>query len=147
MADTVSKAPPRPTEEFLDELVSIFNAAPIARSLGMSIEYNERGEAACTFPRNPDYDHGGHDVHGGVLATLLDTAAWFTVAARYGHAVVTSDLHVRMLRPARRLGLRATAKVVRLGSKAAVTQMEVVDEGGALVAVGTASLARIGQTP
>ena len=133
--------------QFREMLVALFNEAPIKKSLDLSLEYNDQAEAMCKFPRNSNFDHGGGDVHGGIIATLLDTAAWFTAAAQYGQAVVTADINVRMLRPARQGDLVATAQVIRLGSKAAVTQMQVSGADGELVAVGTASLTKIGSVP
>ena len=136
-----------PSAQIRKTLVTLFNSAPSKKSLGISIAFNDRAEATCTIPRNPAFDHAGHDVHGGVLATLLDTAAWFTAAAQYEEAVVTADLHVRMLRPAKCSSLTATAQIARLGARTAVTQMQVVDERGELVAIGTASLTKFGPLP
>lgn len=130
-----------------DTLVGLFNFAPIKKTFGLVLEYDAEGNAICRLPRNGNLDHGGQDTHGGVLATMLDTAGWFTVASKCGQAVLTSDLHVRMLQPAKRQDLVATARVVRLGSKSVVAEMKVHTEGGDLVAMATASFAIIGALP
>lgn len=128
-------------------LISLFNQAPIKKTLGLTLEYNENAEAIFRMPRNPNLDHGGHDTHGGVFATLLDSAGWFTVAAQTEKNVLTSDLHVRMLEAAKQQDLIATAKVVRLGSRTAVAEMKVTSPRGGLIAIGTGSFAVVGELP
>jgi uncharacterized protein (TIGR00369 family) len=130
-----------------DLLVNLFNNAPIKKTLGLVLEYDAEGLAVCRLKRTPELDHGGGDTHGGILATMLDTAGWFTVASKCGQAVLTSDIHVRMLQPAKRQDLVATASIVRVGSKSAVAEMRVHTAGGDLVATATASFAMIGPLP
>lgn len=126
-------------------LSTVFRSVPIARTMGMTLTYNVDGEAIIRMPRNPDFHHGMKDTHGGVFATMLDSAGWFTAAAACRKLVVTSDLHVRMLQPARQQDLVATARMVRTGSKLAVADMRLETSDGELVAVGTASFAVIGE--
>ena len=128
-------------------LVSLFNNAPVNKTLGVKLEYNAEGEAVCRWSRNANFDHGGHDTHGGIIATLLDMAGWFTAAAKCGQAVVTSDIHVRLLQPAKQRDLVASARVVRMGSKSVVTEMTVSSTTGELVAMATASFAKLGELP
>ncbi|MFD0391459.1 PaaI family thioesterase [Tistrella bauzanensis] len=80
-----------------DHLATIFKSVPIARSMGLTLSYDEDGNAVIFMPRNPGFDHGMKDTHGGVLAAMLDSAGWFTVAAQCAKMILTSDLHVRML--------------------------------------------------
>jgi uncharacterized protein (TIGR00369 family) len=127
-------------------LISLFNNAPINKTLGVTLEYNPEGEAICRWARNPDYDHGGHDTHGGIIATLLDSAGWFTASAQCGQAVVTSDLHVRLLQAAKQQALVATARIVRMGAKSIVAEMKVTSPSG-LVAIATAAFTKVGELP
>jgi len=80
-------------------------------------------------------------VHGGVLATLLDSA--MARAARASAGVVelggTTDLHIQYMRPA--IGtLRAHALVEHAANTLAFCRGEVRNEAGELVAAGSASL-------
>jgi uncharacterized protein (TIGR00369 family) len=127
-------------------LIGLFNEAPVNKSLGVTLEYNAEGEAVCRWKRKPEFDHGGHDTHGGIIATLLDTAGWFTAAAKSGQAVVTSDIHVRLLQAAKQQDLVATARIIRMGSKSVVAEMTVTSEGG-LVATASAGFAKLGPLP
>ena len=128
-------------------LIGLFGNAPVNKTLGVTLEYNAEGEAVCRWQRNPNLDHGGHDTHGGIIATLLDTAGWFTVAAKSGQAVVTSDIHVRLLQPAKQQDLVATARIIRMGSKSVIAEMTVSSAAGGLVAMATASFVKLGELP
>ncbi|NBD10816.1 MULTISPECIES: PaaI family thioesterase [Corallococcus] len=127
-------------------LIEQFNEAPLNKTLGVTLEYNAQGEAVCRWKRKAEFDHGGQDTHGGILMTLLDMAGWFTAAAQSGAIVVTSDLNVRLLSPAKQQDLVATARVIRDGSKAVIAEMTVSSPKG-LVATANASFAKIGEFP
>jgi len=128
-------------------LEAAFRGAPISQSMGMTLTYDSEGNATVFMPRHPGYDHGMRDTHGGVLATMLDNAGWFTVAARCRKTVVTADLHVRMLRGAKQQDLIATAQMIRSGGKLAVAEMRLASPDGELVATGTASFSILGDLP
>lgn len=83
---------------------------------------------------------GAGQAHGGVLATLIDSAATFAACVAAGRSVPTSGLHVDYLRPAVGPDLVATATVRKLGRSAAVVDVEV-ESGGKLVALGRVALA------
>ena len=76
-----------------------------------------------------------------LIAGLLDNAGWFTVAPLYDTWVATSDLHMRLLRPAAATKLTSTGRVVKSGKRQAVAEMEVRTEDGELIAVGTGCFA------
>jgi uncharacterized protein (TIGR00369 family) len=97
---------------------------------GVEIELPWREE----FSSDPDAPYA----HGGVLASLVDLAADYAVAARLGRGVPTIDLHVDYHRPAFPGALVARASVVRLGGTVGVAEARISDEKGALVASGRA---------
>ncbi len=91
-------------------------------------------------------------LHGGVIATALDvaggTAALVGAYARQGDKskeekmrnlakLGTIDMRVDYLRPGKGKEFFATATILRIGSKVAVTRMEFKNESGDLIAVGT----------
>ena len=83
--------------------------------------------------RNP---HGS--VHGGAIATLVDTAMGRAVAST-GDAPVTIEMKVTYLEPAAPGRLRAAASVRRRGSRIVIAEVDVTDESGDAVAhaIGT----------
>jgi uncharacterized protein (TIGR00369 family) len=91
-------------------------------------------------------------LHGGVIATALDTVAGFavTVAIAEKHANETAeqiimrfgrfgtiDLRVDYLNQGIGRSFHASAKVVRLGGRIATVQMELKNDTGLLIATGT----------
>jgi uncharacterized protein (TIGR00369 family) len=127
----------------LEGVQKILECTPIHRHLGFRCESIERG-AACVVFSCPVGDaalrmDGVGQVHGGILATLIDSAATFAACIAAGRSVPTAALHVDYLRPTSGSDLVATAKVRKIGRSTAVVDVEV-ESGGKLVALGRAAL-------
>jgi len=118
------------------KLVDYFHSAPISRSTGMRMAYNENGEAVFTMPYNPNFDHAMHDVHGGIVATMIDNAGWFTVAPHYEFWIATVEFSTRLLEPVQKSDLVSVGKLVRRGKTLSVCNMEVKNTQGRLIATG-----------
>lgn len=117
---------------------------PFHRSIGLQVR--AAGPAGATLEVPPDPHLTGDPfrpaVHGGVLATLIDSAGGLAVfcAVGPGDRVSTLDLRVDYLRPAAvDAALTAEARVLRVGNRVAVTEVWVHQgELAAAVARGTA---------
>ena len=120
-----------------EQLVRNFNRAPIKTTTGMTIAFNDDAQAVFELPFDIRLCHGMGDVHGGILALMLDNAGWFTVAVHYDTWVATTDLHIRLLEPANQEHLRATGRILRLGKRIAMAEMEVCSLSGRKVAAGS----------
>lgn len=120
-------------------LAEFFSHAPMKRTFGMTLSFDEAGDATFQMPNNPDMHHSFRDTHGGVIATLIDNAGWFTAATRYDFWVNTSELTVRLLEPANREPLIGRGTVIRAGGRLCVASMTVHSASGRLVATGTGS--------
>ncbi|WP_159914149.1 PaaI family thioesterase [Pantoea sp. 18069] len=115
--------------------------APFAAWLGL---YNESAAAGCAVvhltPRQEMCNRHGV-VHGGVLASLLDSA--MARASRTLEGVKelggTTDLHVQFMRPAAG-PLRAQAWIDLAGGTLAFCRAEVRNAAAELVATGSASI-------
>ncbi len=118
-------------------LKEAFEKAPIRKAFGMNISFDQESRAIFDLPYNASFNHGMGGIHGGVFATLLDNAGWFTAAAYYKLWVVTVEFHTRLLEPVVGEDLRAIGKIVRAGKTLAVCEMEVRALQGRLVAVGS----------
>jgi uncharacterized protein (TIGR00369 family) len=84
------------------------------------------------FERRP----GSKQWHGGVIASLIDTAGDFAVGMMVGRGLPTVNFRVDYLRPAIDTALIAVAKVRRAGKSVGVADVDVFDEKGSLLAVG-----------
>lgn len=117
--------------------------APIAETLGMVNFGGEEGSISVELvPERRHYNPLG-TVHGGVLSTLLDTAAACSVQSTLapGEGYTSLDLTVKFLRPATEASgrLRAVGRVVSRGRRTALAEAQLVDEAGRLVAHATSS--------
>ncbi|WP_175988767.1 PaaI family thioesterase [Bacillus sp. Marseille-Q1617] len=80
-------------------------------------------------------------VHGGVTATLVDTAmgTLANMMLPEGYGAVTTNLNVHYLAPGIGEGLTASATIVHQGSKTMVVDGKVVNSSGKVVAHSTGS--------
>ncbi len=126
--------------ERMAELLHLFNeVAPIARTFGMALSYDDDGRAIVDLPYNPVLDHALGGVHGGVYATLLDTAGWFTAAAAHDIScwVATTEMSIHFLAPVQRTSLRAVGQLIRQGGRQDVAEMRLYDGHDRLVGHAT----------
>lgn len=126
--------------ERIQQLLHMFNeVAPIAGTFGMRLSYGDRGQAVVDLPYNPALDHALGGVHGGVYATMLDTAGWFTAAAAHDEPcwLATSEMSMHLLLPVESTSLRAEGRLIKRGTRQDVTEMCLYDGDGRLVAHAT----------
>jgi uncharacterized protein (TIGR00369 family) len=115
--------------------------APIAATLGMSVLDVDEGRVVFGLtPEEFHYNPIG-SVHGGVHATLLDSAMGCAVHSRLGpgQGYTTLDISIRYLRPVT-VGsgdLRCEGRVISLGSRVATAEGTITDGRGKVVATGT----------
>lgn len=117
--------------------------APIAETLGLVDFDGEYGSISVGLdPEHRHYNPLG-TVHGGVISTLLDTAAACSVHSTLaaGEGYTSLDLTVKFLRPATvETGrLRAVGTVVHRGRRTALAQAQLLDTRGRLLAHATSS--------
>ena len=123
--------------ERIDFLSKFYDAAPMKHTFKLDLSFDNDGDAHFKLPYQKDFCHSLLDTHGGVIATMIDNAGWFTAATRYETWVNTSELTVRLHEPANQEELRASGKIVRAGGKLCVVSMEVKSATGRLVATGS----------
>lgn len=109
--------------------------------LGTELQRMERGEAVVTLELAPHHLNGRGVVHGGVLASLLDSALGAAVISSIPEEwwCATISLSVQFLEGARRGRLEAAARVIRRGGRVAFAEGEVRDDTGRLVAAAQGS--------
>ena len=114
-----------------------------AGRLGVVVESVEEGTAHLGFQATEDHLNPAGTVHGGVLATLVDTAMGTAVRSATGDGDVpaTSQLTVTYLRPGKPGRLAVTARVRTRGEHLTVCEADVEQDGRSLVhAVATFAL-------
>jgi uncharacterized protein (TIGR00369 family) len=114
-----------------------------AERLGARAEDAGDGLARVRFQAGEEHLNPAGTVHGGVLATLVDTAMGLAVRSATGEDDVpaTSQLTVTYLRPGKAGALEVTAQVRTRGEHLTVCDADVEQDGRALVhAVATFAL-------
>jgi uncharacterized protein (TIGR00369 family) len=114
--------------------------SPFTTHVGIEIDVLEADRAELVLPSRDEVVTMGDIVHGGAIAALIDAAA---MAASWSAAEVsdspwgaTVSVTVDYLRGARGSRLRAVARVVKRGSSLCFCDVDVLDDGGELVAKG-----------
>lgn len=118
------------------QLEALYAKAPLRKTLGMELSFDEQGRAVFDLPYREGNCHALGDVHGGVIATMLDNAGWFTVAPHYDFWVATADLSVQLLDRPNREHLRAIGRILRIGKRVAMAEMEARSASDRLIAKG-----------
>jgi uncharacterized protein (TIGR00369 family) len=111
------------------------------RTLGYRRVSQGGGASVLEWDAPPAYAfpaQSGPIVHGGLVATLLDTAmggaCWSLLEE--GETFLTADLHVEFLRAARPGTLRAEGRVVHRTKRVMFCSAELYDAGGEHLASG-----------
>lgn len=111
----------------------------------MNFRLVEVSEGHAVFTVKPDERHynGLGIVHGGLAATLLDSALGCAINTMMppGRIFTTLEMKLNYVRPMRRETgeVRCEANVIHVGGRVATAEGRIVDEGGKLYAHGTAT--------
>ena len=120
---------------------AVHEIAPFAAWLGLGLESEGAGRALLRLEPRAELLNRRDVVHGGVLATMLDSA--MARASRSLDGVVelggTTDLHVQFMRPASG-SLQVEGWVEHAGGTLAFCRAEIRNAQRELVASGSASL-------
>ena len=121
------------------------------KHLGLKVESFDSAAPKLRFDMRPELvgNPTRQILHGGVISATLDVAGGFAIMLSIARdsAVTPSsfpnmgtiDLRVDYLRPGRGKYFIATARIVRKGSRIAVTHMELHNDTGELIATGGAA--------
>jgi len=130
----------------------IQNHIPFNKVLGLRLESMDVKAPKLAFDMRPELVGNARRgiLHGGVISAVLDATGGFAIMLALAKEpksgeklsfpnMGTIDLRVDYLRPGRGKHFVASAKVVRLGNRIAVTHMELVNDEGELISTGAAA--------
>ncbi|WP_225725182.1 MULTISPECIES: PaaI family thioesterase [unclassified Nocardia] len=116
--------------------------------LGMEVESLEYGEAVFALRTRPEFANPLGTTHGGICATLLDSAMGCAVHTTLdaGVGYTTLELKVNYIRavPTDGQRLTATGSTIHVGRTTATAEGRVVDAAGRLIAHGTTTCVILG---
>ncbi|MCX7861304.1 MAG: PaaI family thioesterase, partial [Chloroflexus sp.] len=92
------------------------------------IEHIRPGELAITMPANPAYSQQHGYIHGGVIASILDSACGYAALTLMpaDREVLTVEFKINFLSPARGNRFVAVGRVVRAGRTVTVCNGEAI---------------------
>ncbi|MFI9613386.1 PaaI family thioesterase [Streptomyces sp. NPDC052023] len=130
--------------EFLqDVLAGRLPGPPIAATLNIALEEVEAGRAVFVMEPGEEHYNPIGSVHGGVYATLLDSAAGCAVQSVLpaGMGYTSLDLNLKFLRPMSvdTGKVRAVGTVLSQGRRTALAQAQLFDATDRLLAHATSS--------
>jgi uncharacterized protein (TIGR00369 family) len=136
---------PALAENQIARIRETFTRVPYAHFLGLELGEIRSGEALIHLQVRDEFKQNQGVVHGGVIASLIDTASAFAVTTELepGERVTTTDLTIHYLRPVTEGDLQAKARIVRSGRRLFVISVEVSDSRQALIATAVTGYIRL----
>ena len=131
-----------PNPEYIQELIEIINASPFPDHMSMRLLEVALDRAVLDLDTARCHLQAFGIVHGGVLATLIDTATFWAVYMRIpeGAGLVNIDLKLNYLRPVETGLLIAEGRAIRSGNSISYAETNVMNEKRELIAHGTSTL-------
>ena len=124
-----------PAAMSLEDAQRLLDSCDIHRDFGLRLVEWHHGHAKFAFKPPASVRSGDAGlIHGGALATALDTAACFAVIAAVGVDCSTIDLRTDFLRPAGAEELSVVGTCLRAGRRFAVADGNIIAPDGKLVA-------------
>jgi uncharacterized protein (TIGR00369 family) len=116
-------------------------ASPLVRHLGMRLDELSADRAVLLLPFDERLATMGEIVHGGAIASLIDTAgmaaAWSDDEVPESLSGATVSMNVDFVAAARGQDLRADASVVKRGRSLCFIDIDVTEPDGRMVARGS----------
>lgn len=132
----------KPNPEFILELIHTVNTSPYPAHMSMTLAEIELDRAVIRLETGRCHLQPYGMVHGGVLATLIDTATFWSVFMRIPEdsGLVNIDLKLNYLKPVESGVLIAEGFAIRSGKTISYAESKVWDANRDLVAHGTSTL-------
>jgi uncharacterized protein (TIGR00369 family) len=115
---------------------------PVADLVGLELVEIEEGRAVFVLDAGQRHHNPMGTVHGGILCDVADAAlgcAWASMLED-GESFTTLELKINFLRPVWSGRLTATATVVKHGRQTGLSECEIADEAGRLIAKASSTL-------
>ena len=109
---------------------------PVAKLIGFELRGVEPGKSRVEFEAGPQHWNPMGGLHGGILCDIADAAMGIAYASTLveGESFTTVELKMNFLRPFKEGHLVAEGWVVNGGRRLGMTEAEVRDDRGRLIA-------------
>jgi uncharacterized protein (TIGR00369 family) len=108
----------------------IRDSLPFAAAFGAEIVEMGEGRAVAVLPFKSDFLRPGGTIGGPLLMMLADLVLYAAVLSRIGRVelAVTTNLTINFLRKPPPAGIRAEAKLLKLGSRLAIGEVSLYSD-------------------
>jgi uncharacterized protein (TIGR00369 family) len=122
--------------EVAERIVSGEIVPPVAKLIGFDLRRTERGRSVIEFEAGPQHWNPMGGLHGGILCDIADAAMGIAYASTLGEgeSFTTVELKMNFLRPFKEGHLVAEGWMVNGGRTLGLTEAEVRDDAGRLIA-------------
>lgn len=129
-------------EAFLREVMAMVNHAPFPSHMPFRLAAMDFDSARIEMQAAAQHLQPFGIVHGGVIATLIDTATFWAAFMRLPQdaGLVNVDLKLNYLKAVMPGALVAEGRCIRAGRSISYTEAYVKDAGGEIIAHGTSTL-------
>lgn len=129
-------------------IAAALDSVPFAKLIGIELEAIDSGTATLAFDVRPELKQNKGVVHGGAIASLIDSATAFAIISLLppDEQATTIDLTISYLRPLTIGRARATARVLRAGKRIIAVSAELLDDEGNLAATALSTYVKISDT-
>ena len=136
---------PELTDEQRRRVEAAREGVPFLKLLGIEVESVGAGTATLAVPVRHELMRNDGIVHGGVMASLIDSAFAFAIIPILadGERTVTVDLTIHYLRPLSSGVAKASARIVRAGRRVITVSADLFDENDKLAATALSTYLRI----
>ncbi len=109
---------------------------PVARLVGFSVTEARLGHVTLCMDVQERHHNAVGTLHGGILCDIADAAMGlaYATALAEGETFTTVELKINYLRPFRKGEIRVFGKLVKGGRTLGLTEADVLDADGKLVA-------------
>jgi len=127
---------------YVEALKKAVKNSPYPRHMAMELDHIELDRADVVINLADYHLQPFGIVHGGVLATLIDTATFWSAFLRLPEeaGLVNVDLKLNYLQPVARGRLMAQGNCIRHGKSLSYSEATVFDDKEVIVAHGTSTL-------
>ena len=129
----------------VERLSQALDSVPFAKFLGIELDEIDAGVATLSFEIKPELKQNHGVVHGGAIASLIDSATAFAIISLLptNEHATTVDLTISYLRPLTKGRAKAVARVIRSGKRLIVVSAELFDDRGTLAATALSTYIKI----
>lgn len=133
------------TPEQQERVNTALSKVPYANLLGITLEDIEVGQATLSLQIRDDLKQNHGVVHGGAIASLIDTATAFAIISLLpvDERVTTVDLTISYLKPLTEGKAKAVARIRRGGRRLIVVSADVTDDQGNLIATALSTYIKL----